>query len=101
LLEAAVAENLQIHQAQANCATPQDKNAREEVEATVGAVAGCASGHEFSLRKTWRPVSRQFAQNKIEIVISSEVEKPAFLSMDSRMTKAGSSTPWITRKRMI
>jgi hypothetical protein len=72
LLEAAVTEDLQIHQAQADSKTPENENSGKYVEAKMGAIADCAGGsHRFSLRKIWRPVSRQAQNIQLEIVISS------------------------------
>ncbi len=42
LLEIAVAENLQIDQAQADGAGPEHQDCRQQVESFVRAVAGCA-----------------------------------------------------------
>src|SRR5258708_945572 len=45
LLEAAVAEDLQIDQAKADDPAPENKDACEKVEPEIRAVAGCAGGH--------------------------------------------------------
>ena len=51
LLKGAVAEDLQIHQAGADAAAPQNKNASEKIEAKMGAVADCAGSHGISSDK--------------------------------------------------
>src|SRR5213078_3491986 len=61
LLERAVTENLEINQACANSATPQDKETSQNVEAKIRAVACCTGGHWIILRQIWRPVSRHFS----------------------------------------
>jgi hypothetical protein len=45
LLKAAVTEDLQIDETEANDRAPQNKDARQDIESEICAVAGCAGGH--------------------------------------------------------
>jgi hypothetical protein len=45
VLEAAVTKHLQIDQAETDDPAPKDKDARQQVEPKVRAIAGCTGGH--------------------------------------------------------
>jgi hypothetical protein len=45
MFEIAVAEDLQVNQANGNRRAPQNKNARQDVQTKIRTIARCAGGH--------------------------------------------------------
>jgi hypothetical protein len=64
LFEFAVGKNLEIDQAKADYAAPQDKRAREEIKAKVR-IAGSRGGHEISSDKYGGRLAALFERTRL------------------------------------